>query len=147
MFLFVLFFVFILWVCLLLFEGGGCCCFVLFILGFVSLIVVFFVCCCHWLLIALAFSFLFFLYRGGGHSWYVQLCDRLCIYYVFIYDFSPPFLLMLILLYPHYACRDWYECASECTWHHDMCCCNIRLPVKTGLDVRVSVHHDTLHEL
>ena len=56
-----------------------------------------------------------FLYRGGGHSCYVQLSDRLCIYYAFIYDFLPPFLLMLILLYPHSVCRDWYECVSECT--------------------------------
>ena len=34
---FVCLFVFILWVCLLLFEGGACC-FVLFVLGFVSLL-------------------------------------------------------------------------------------------------------------
>ena len=61
------------------------------------------------------------------------------IYIVFLYTtFYPLFLLMLILLYPYSVCRDWYECASECTWHHDICCCNIRLPVKIGMDVRVS---------
>ena len=113
-------------------------------------------CCFLCVLLSLAvdcfvFSFLFslfffFLYMGGG-SFFIRSALWSTVFILCFYiRLLPPFLLMLILLYPHSVCRDWYECASECTWHHDICC-NIRLPVKTGLDVRVSVHHDTLHEL
>ena len=39
-----------------------------------------------------------------------------CVYIIFLYTtFYPFFMLMLILLYPHSVCGDWYECVSECT--------------------------------
>ena len=91
--------------------GWGLLLFVLFCLYWLR----FFYCCFLFVLLLLVVDcfgiFFFRLYRDWGHSWYVQLCNRLCIYYVFIYDFLR-------------WC--WY-------------CCILILRVKIGMNVRVSV--------
>ena len=72
--------------------GWGLLLFVLF----VCIGLRFFYCCFLFVLLLLVVDcfgifFSLVLYRDGGQFWYVQRCDRLCIYYVFIYDFLPLF--------------------------------------------------------
>ena len=83
------------------------CCFVFVLLSLV-------VDCFVFLFVFLFFFFSFFTGVGVILDTFSSVID--CVYIMFLYTtFYPLFLLMLILLYPHYACRDWYECASECT--------------------------------
>ena len=56
----------------------------------------------------------FFTGMGVNFDTFSAVID--CVYIMFLYTtFYPFFMLMLILLYRHSVCGDWYECASECT--------------------------------